>query len=120
MKSEFKQINRDVLLEWVYDSSNIVLESYKIMSNSKDLVKSYIAGDSSITNNTLNNQLFNIDAFSNKYIKVDTSKYSFLSISDYTSSGIQHDKIKIYFPAKFTSVFARASLRLVLYILASG
>ena len=57
MVSEFKKLNRDVLLEWIYDSSNVILEPYKVLSNSRDLTKSYIASDSSITNNNQDNHL---------------------------------------------------------------
>lgn len=103
MKSEFKKLDKDVLLEWTYDSTNLIIEPYKILKNSKDLTNSYIAFDSSITNNTPSNQLFTIDASANKFAVVDTSKYSFLSINSYSPSGpIRHDKLKIYFPLNWT------------------
>ena len=103
MKSEFKKLHRDVLLEWIYDSSNVILEPYKILSNSKDLMNSYMASDVSITNNIENYQLFTIDAAANKYAKVDTSKYSFLSTKELVSpEAVRHDKLKIYFPANYT------------------
>ena len=103
MKSEFKKLHRDVLLEWIYDSSNVILEPYKILSNSKDLMNSYMASDVSITNNIENYQLFTIDASANKYAKVDTSKYSFLSTKELVSpEAVRHDKLKIYFPANYT------------------
>ena len=36
MKSEFKKLNKDVLLEWTYDSTNLIIEPYKVLKNSKD------------------------------------------------------------------------------------
>jgi hypothetical protein len=102
MISEFKKLNRDVLLEWIYDSNNSILETYNVLSNSRDLITSYIASESSITNNNKNNQLFRIDAAANKYSKIDTTKYTFLTLKEYVSPiGIQHDTIKIYFPSNW-------------------
>jgi hypothetical protein len=102
MKSEFKKLDRDVLLEWNYDSSNLILEPYKILSNSKDLINSYMSSDSSITNNTQDYQLFSIDSSINKYAKVDINKYNFLSVNQYVSPvSIRHDKLKIYFPSNY-------------------
>jgi len=102
MNSEFKQIHRDILLEWVYDSKNLILEPYKILTNSKDLINSYISYDSTITNNNQDNSLVLIDAPSNKFGKVDTSRYTFLSIKEYVSpTAIQHDRVKIYLPVNY-------------------
>jgi hypothetical protein len=103
MKSEFKKLNKDVLLEWVYDASNLIIEPYKILKNSKDFINSYIAFDSSITNNIQEYQFVTVDASANKFAVVDTSKYSFLSISNYVPSGpVRHDRLKIYFPSNWT------------------
>ena len=100
--SEYKKLNKDVLLEWTYDSSNIILEPYKVMNNIKDSITSYIASESSITNNNQENQLFSIDIFSNKFAKVNEIDYSFLEINNYVSPvGIQHDIVKIYFPSNW-------------------
>jgi hypothetical protein len=102
MNSEFKQIHRDILLEWVYDSKNLILEPYKILTNSKDLINSYIANDSTITNNSQDNSLVLIDAPSNKFGRVDTSRYSFLSVKEYVSPvAVQHDRVKIYLPVNY-------------------
>jgi hypothetical protein len=103
MRSEFKRLNRNVLLEWVYDTSNYILEPFKVVKNSRDLITSYAAADSTITNNGLNNQLVIIDEPLNKFGKLDTSKYNFLSVLNYVpSSPVLHDRIKIYFPANYT------------------
>ena len=102
MKSEFKKLDRDVLLEWTYDPTNIILEPYKVLKNSKDLINSYMSSDSSITNNTEDYQLFSIDSSMNKYAKIDTNKYNFLSVNQYTSPvPVRHDKLKIYFPTNY-------------------
>lgn len=103
MRSEFKRLNKNVLLEWVYDSSNYILEPYKIVKNSRDLINSYVGADTTITNNSQDNQLVVIDEPLNKYGKLDTSKYNFLSVTGYSpSEPILHDRLKIYFPANYT------------------
>jgi hypothetical protein len=102
MKSEFKKLHRDVLLEWIYDPTNVILEPFKIMKNSKDFINSYIATDSTITNNSISNQLFTVDASNNKYTLVDTSKYNFLNVTEYVSPiAVRHDRLKIYFPTNY-------------------
>jgi hypothetical protein len=108
MKTEIKKLHRDVLLEWGYDKSNLILEPYRIIKNSKDLINSYEAFESTITNNSQENQLFVLDATLGKYAKVDTSsttkgkKYNFLSYFDYVpSAAVRHDRARIYFPANY-------------------
>ncbi len=103
MKSSiFKKVNRDVLVEWIYDDGNNIIEPYKILLNSKTQTKSFISGDTSITRNTEDNQLIQIDPIQSKYAKINYSQYSYLSYQDYVSGGIRHDKIKIYLPSNFT------------------
>lgn len=101
MKSEFKKLHRDVLLEWDYDNTNVILEPYKVLKNSKDLINSYMSSDSSITNNIQDYQLFSIDSSMNKYAKIDTNKYNFLSVNQYVSSAVRHDRLKIHFPTNY-------------------
>jgi len=101
MKTEIKKLHRDVLLEWGYDKNNLILEPYRILKNSKDLINSYEAFESTITNNSESSQLFVVDATLGKYAKVDTSstdkgkKYNFLSYSDYIyPTPTRHDRSK--------------------------
>ena len=108
MKTEIKKLHRDVLLEWGYDKSNLILEPYRVIKNSKGLINSYEAFESTITNNSQENQLFVLDATLGKYAKVDTSsttkgkKYNFLSYFDYVpSAAVRHDRARIYFPANY-------------------
>ena len=108
MKTEIKKLHRDVLLEWGYDKTNLILEPYRIIKNSKDLINSYEAFESTITNNSEDNQFFVLDATLGKYAKVDTSstakgkKYNFLSFSDYIyPTPTRHDRARIYFPANY-------------------
>jgi hypothetical protein len=98
--SSYQKVNRDVLFEWIYDDANLITESYKILRNKRDITSSYIGG--SLTNNSLSNQLFPIDLVSNKWSKIDTNQYGFLTIEDYSSSGpVKHDTLRIYFPINY-------------------
>jgi len=90
--SKFVKVDKNVLLEYVYDDENNIGESYEVLVNSKDRRQSYFATSTSGTNNTLNNSLFVLDKVSNKYGKINTSQYSFLQTKSYSSSTpITHD-----------------------------
>jgi len=103
--SKFVKVNKNILLEYIYDDSNNIGNSYKILLNTKDnqLNYSYIAGTGSITNNTLENQLFKIDSISNNYGLINPSNYSFLQLKDYSEGfPARHDTIKIHLPVNYT------------------
>lgn len=100
--SKFIKLEKNILLEYIYNDSNLISEPYNIVVNSKYKSNSYIAADSSITNNTQNNQLFKIDTISSRYGKLDTNNYSFLQIKNYSSGNpIQHDTIKVHIPISY-------------------
>lgn len=101
IKSIFKKVNRDVLVEWVYDSNNTVLEQYKILSDARNGMRSYIGGDVTMTNNDITSQLIGIDPVQGKWAKIDLYKFPFLSVMDYSSPGVRHDRLKIYLPSNF-------------------
>jgi hypothetical protein len=101
--SKYVKLHKDVLLEYVYDDNNLISEPYHILVNSKDRSLSYIASESSITGNVLQNQLFEIDRIGQKYTKINTSYYSFLQLKDYASGNpIKHDTIKLHIPVNWT------------------
>ncbi len=99
MASTFKKLNRDILLEWVYDDNNTILEEYKILNNQKDSTNTYIGSESSF--NTIDNQLFQVDAVANKWAKIDTTKYSFLKLDISGTSEVVNDQIKIHLPVNY-------------------
>ena len=101
--SKFIKLNKDVLLEYVYNDGNLISEPYNILFNSKDRKQSYVGFDSSITNNTLNNQLFKIDSIQGVWGKTNPSTYSFLEVKNFgLSEPIKHDTIKIHVPINWT------------------
>ena len=103
--SKFIKLNKNILLEYIYDDDNNIGNPYRILLNNKNNQNnySYIAGSSSLTNNTVENQLFQIDSVNNTYGLVNTSNYSFLQLKDYSEGfPAKHDTIKIHLPVNYT------------------
>jgi hypothetical protein len=101
--SKFIKLDKNILFEYVYDDSNNLSESYNVLVNNKDKNLSYIAFDTSITGNTIGNQLFRVDAVSNRYGKVNPNYYSFLQIKNFSSvTPLRHDTIKVHLPINWT------------------
>jgi len=101
--SKYVKLDKNVLLEYIYNDSNLISESYNILVNSKYKSQSYLAADSSTTGNSISNQLFKLDTVSNRYGKIDTNYYTFLQEKNYsTGNPIQHDTLKIHLPINWT------------------
>ena len=101
--SKFVKVNLNILLEYVYDDTNLISDSYEILLNSNDNSQSYIAGDTSASGNTEINQLFRIDPINNRYGIVNPNYYNFLQTKDYASGfPIAHDTIIIHVPVNWT------------------
>ncbi len=101
--SKYVKLDKNVLLEYIYDSGNLLSESYNILVDSRDRRQSYIAVDSSVSGNTIGNQLFKIDQVTQKFAKVNPSYYSFLQLREYAAGiPILHDTIKIHVPINWT------------------
>ena len=94
------KLNRNILLEWVYDSNNIVTENYSVITNLNESSRNFIS-KSAINLNNIDNSFFTIDPVLYKYAKIDTAKFNFLQQQDYTSSPIQYDTVRIYFPTSY-------------------
>ena len=101
--SKYIKLDKNVLLEYVYNDGNLIGEKYKVLVDSRTKKKSYIATDTSGTGNTQINQLFNLDLLSSKYGKVDTNFYSYLQYSDYSSgTPVRHDTLTFHIPTNWT------------------
>ena len=101
--SKFIKLNKDVLLEYIYNEGNLLSEPYNILVNSRDRKQSYVAFDTSITGNTQINQLFRIDPIDLKYGKVNPNFYTFLQLKNYSApSPIRHDTLKLHIPINWT------------------
>ena len=101
--SKYLKVDKNILIEYVYDDGNNISEAYDILVNTKDRTQSYLAGSASFTGNTLSNSLFKLDNLANRWGKIDTSFYTFLSVKNYsTSTPIRHDKLRIHLPINWT------------------
>ena len=65
--SKYVKLDKDILLEYIYDDGNLISESYDVLVDSRDRRQSYVSATGSVTANTLGNQLFKIDSVSQKY-----------------------------------------------------
>jgi hypothetical protein len=94
--SKYVKVDKNILIEYIYDDGNLIGEPYKVGVNIRNSNYSYIATDSSTTLNTSLNTLFPIDLINNIYGKYDTSVYSFLQVKDFAGGfPIRHDFIKV-------------------------
>jgi len=101
--SKYIKLDKNILLEYIYDNGNLIADSYNILVNSKSKVNSYIAGESSTTGNIIGNQLFKLDSLSTKFGKVDTTNYSFLQVKNYSAGNpLRHDTLRIHVPINWT------------------
>jgi len=101
--SKYIKLDKNILLEYIYDDGNLIADSYNILVNSKSKGNSYIAGESSTTGNIIGNQLFKLDSLSTKFGKVDTTNYSFLQVKNYSAGNpLRHDTLRIHVPINWT------------------
>lgn len=101
--SKFVKVDPNIMIEYIYDDGNLIVDPYSIVVNTKDNTYSYVGGPSSTTVNTLENNLFNIDAVTGKWGKINVNDYLFLQTRDYLSAMPQrHDTIKVHMPINYT------------------
>ena len=109
--SKFVFLDKNVLLEYIYDDGNLNGDPYNIVVNVKDQKRSFVNSDSSGTNNITGNQLFRIDPVTNKYGKVGIvdgsgnlqTNYPFLQLKNYPAGPpVRFDTIRIHVPVNYT------------------
>jgi len=97
----YRKLHRDVLLEYTYDDKLYSTEPYRILVDERNKSRSYVAIDSSTSNNFLSKQIFPIDLVKNTWGHVHPEHYSFLKTYNYTGGSYLYDRIKIYFPINY-------------------
>ena len=109
--SKYIFLNPNVLLEYIYNDSNLNGEPYSVLYNVKDQKKTFISNGSSDTRNTIDNQLFSIDPVTNKWGKVGSvdssnvlqTNYPFLQLKNYPAGvPVRYDTIRIHLPVNYT------------------
>ena len=97
--NKYLKLHQDILLEWIYDTENLVSETYQVVQNLSTDRRGYI---SQLGLNKFENTVFPIDEVIKKYAKVDGSKYNFLKFETYSTPYTQFDKLKIYLPTSYS------------------
>ena len=100
--SKFIQLDPKVLLEYIYNDSNLKSENYIITNDRNTDINSYSANNSEGITNIIDNQYVILDPVSNKIGIRDIEQYNFLQNKEFSQSlPIRFDKIKIHFPINF-------------------
>ena len=100
--SKFIKLEKNILLEYIYDDDNNISERYKILKNIKDGSYTYMSNSTSNLNN-IDNQLIDMDLLSYKSSTIDTERFNYLKVSDYPSGfPVNNDMVRIHFPFSYT------------------
>jgi len=96
--SKFLNVNKDVLVEWVFDNNNFITENYQVLSNLNDNTRSFLSTQNL---NKIQNTVFAVDEVVKRYTKVDLSQFNFLQKQTYTSTSVPYDTVRLNFPTTF-------------------
>jgi len=98
MVNKFLKLNQNVLLEWIYNDTNLISENYHIITNLQDKTRSFF----STTNiNSEENSLFALDPIMNRNVVFNPNKYNFLQEQTFSSALVPYDIVRIHFPLSF-------------------
>ena len=127
--SKYIKVDKDVVIEYIYDNQGFLLEGYNILTNLKDEYNQFYSSEGTQTRNGESNQLFRIDPVKNIWTKINYDKYGFLGKREYgTSVPLRFDSIKVHLPVKYTfggnygfhiKVYSKASRGTHQYLLSS-
>lgn len=115
--SKFVRIDKNILLEYIYDDGNLISEPYSIVYNTNTSVNSFLSSlsetknyiyqktvieDNKSVTKSITNQLVKLDAVQGQYGRLDMDKYSFIQKKDYgISIPIRYDKIRLHLPTNY-------------------
>lgn len=100
--SKFMKLNKNILMEWIFDSEHFISENYKVITNLNENKKRSFLSTSNLNN--INNNLFQLDSVLKKYTVVNPAKYNFLQSQDYNSAPTQYDTVRIYLPTSYNFI----------------
>jgi hypothetical protein len=110
--SKFIKVDVDVLLEWVYNDDDFLMEDYSIVNDTLRDTRAFsnqakTGSQDSNTNNITDSQLFSLDPQRNKWGIVDpdpeTNRYTFLQFQDYPGNvPFRYDTVRLHFPVDYT------------------
>jgi hypothetical protein len=100
--SKYVNLDANILMEYIYDDSNLISEPYEILNNTKDKTTSFLSTTSGSLN-TLTNNLFEINSISRNYGITNPTNYTFLQVNNYSSGfPLRYDTIVIHLPISYT------------------
>lgn len=110
--SKFIKVDKDVLLEWIYDDDNFIAEDYRIIIDTLKDTRAFSQTENTgvipnTTNNESEKQLFSLDVATNKWGIVDsnpdTNRYTFLQFQQFPGNvPHRYDIIRLHFPVNYT------------------
>lgn len=110
-EKKFIRLDDSILLEWVFSDDNFAQEDYSIINNLSSGTRSYV---SSTGMNTLQRTLFPLDKTMRKYAAVDTARYNFLKVENYSGNLVEFDTFRLHMPTdysfynnQYTGLYAR-------------
>ena len=97
-------IDANLLLEWQYNDSNILIEDYFVLTDTRTTLNYFAANDStgSVASNGYSEQLFPVNAASYLWDVINTTTYPFLKQSLYGAPPMLYDTLKVHIPMGFT------------------
>jgi len=98
---KFIKLHENVLLEWVYEQDNFKQEDYQVIQDLMLDKRGYVSKQGE---NILSNTIFPLDPVIKKYAKIDTNKYNYLKLENYTTSYVLFDKLRIYLPTSYSFI----------------
>lgn len=105
--SKFVNLDPNVLLEWIYDDENFIIEDYNIVVNTLQNNRAFTNTETtntlaSVTNNHVSTTLFELDAANKKWAPIDTTQYPFLQIVNYPGNiPSRYDIVRLHFPINY-------------------
>ena len=101
--SKYIKVDKDVVIEYIYDNQGFLLEGYNILTNLKDEYNQFYSSEGTSTRNGESNQLFRTDPVKNTWTKINYDKYGFLGKREYGSSvPLRFDSIRVHLPVNYT------------------
>lgn len=111
-QSRFINIDKNILIEYIYDDDNLISEPYNILYNTKTGIPSFTSYYDTDTNNDLSSNAYNIDPINDRWgpIILDSSvpdkidnNIGSLQVRNFPSSiPIRYDTIKVHIPIDWT------------------
>ena len=99
--NKYVRLDPNILLEWVYDDTNLKQENYNVINNLTLNKKGFISTTPG-NFNQYDNTIFVVDNLLKKYAKIDTNKFNFLKNQTFSTAPIVYDKVRLHMPTNFT------------------